>query len=266
MSVQIHAPSIRPRRRQRGIALILVTVGALALIGMAGLALDLGVTYIAKSRLQNALDAAALRGAKVLNKTRSASLATTAAQADFAANMGGISVTATVEMSPTLQPFVNGGVNLRFVRVSVAALPITLRLAQALPQDDGSDGPPPALPDDVRQGRGLFDPNGAAPFSRAGHKELTFFYTVYPGAATGPLLAGFSVFLSRLSRQVDVLVGTPIANRNRLEVEDLIGTFVNTLVLRTDVTSELTFRELPTGHQLTSTDVDGAHDWFNSSL
>ena len=90
MSVQIHAPSIRPRRRQRGIALILVTVGALALIGMAGLALDLGVTYIAKSRVQNALDAAALRGAKVLNKTRSASLATTAAQADFAANMGGI--------------------------------------------------------------------------------------------------------------------------------------------------------------------------------
>ncbi|MFA5940820.1 MAG: pilus assembly protein TadG-related protein [Sinimarinibacterium sp.] len=133
MSTLIHAPQVRPRRRQRGIALILVTVGALALIGMAGLALDLGVTYIAKSRLQNALDAAALRGAKVLNKTRSVSLATTAAQADFATNMSGFGITAVVEMSPTLQPFVNGGLNLRFVRVSVDTLPVTLRLAQALP-------------------------------------------------------------------------------------------------------------------------------------
>ena len=34
------------------------------------------------------------------------------------------------------------------------------------------------------------------------------------------------------------------ANRNRLEIEDLIGTFVNTLVLRADVTGELTFRDL----------------------
>lgn len=133
MSALIPAPQIRPRRRQRGIALILVTVGALALIGMAGLALDLGVTYIAKSRLQNALDAAALRGAKILNKTRSVSLATAAAQTDFDSNMSGFGITATVEMSPTLQPFVNGGVNLRFVRVSVDILPVTLRLAQALP-------------------------------------------------------------------------------------------------------------------------------------
>ena len=57
-------------------------------------------------------------------------------------------------------------------------------------------------------------------------------------------LAGFFGFLHRLTQQHDLVIGTPIANRNRLEVEDLIGTFVNTLVLRTDVTSELTFREL----------------------
>ncbi|HVG01732.1 MAG TPA: amino acid adenylation domain-containing protein, partial [Nitrospira sp.] len=57
-------------------------------------------------------------------------------------------------------------------------------------------------------------------------------------------LAGFFGLLHRLTQQRDVVIGTPIANRNRLEIEDLIGTFVNTLVLRTDVTGDLTFREL----------------------
>ena len=49
-------------------------------------------------------------------------------------------------------------------------------------------------------------------------------------------LAGFFGLLHRLTQQRDLVIGTPIANRNRLEIEDLIGTFVNTLVLRTDVT------------------------------
>jgi len=57
-------------------------------------------------------------------------------------------------------------------------------------------------------------------------------------------LAGFFGLLHRLTQQRDLVIGTPIANRNRLEIEDLIGTFVNTLVLRTDVTGEVTFREL----------------------
>ena len=57
-------------------------------------------------------------------------------------------------------------------------------------------------------------------------------------------LAGFFGLLHRLTQQRDLVIGTPIANRNRLESEELIGTFVNTLVLRTDVTGELTFREL----------------------
>ncbi len=57
-------------------------------------------------------------------------------------------------------------------------------------------------------------------------------------------LAGFFGLLHRLTQQRDVVIGTPIANRNRLEIEDLIGTFVNTLVLRTDVTGDLTFRKL----------------------
>ena len=56
------------------------------------------------------------------------------------------------------------------------------------------------------------------------------------------LLAGFDVLLALYSGQEDVLVGSPIANRNREEIEGLIGFFVNTLVFRTDLGRALTFR------------------------
>ncbi|MGQ0593714.1 MAG: amino acid adenylation domain-containing protein [Gammaproteobacteria bacterium] len=58
------------------------------------------------------------------------------------------------------------------------------------------------------------------------------------------LLAVFQVLLSRYSGQRDICVGTPIANRNRVEIEGLIGFFVNTLVLRTDLSGNPPFTEL----------------------
>jgi amino acid adenylation domain-containing protein len=58
------------------------------------------------------------------------------------------------------------------------------------------------------------------------------------------LLAAWKLLLSRYSSQSDILVGTPIANRTRREVESLIGFFVNTLVLRTDLSGDPTFLEL----------------------
>ncbi|WP_143144973.1 non-ribosomal peptide synthetase, partial [Streptomyces humi] len=58
------------------------------------------------------------------------------------------------------------------------------------------------------------------------------------------LLAAFSVLLGRYTGSEDVVVGTPVANRNRAETEDLIGFFVNTLVMRTDLSGDPTFREL----------------------
>ncbi|HEU4511146.1 MAG TPA: amino acid adenylation domain-containing protein [Pyrinomonadaceae bacterium] len=58
------------------------------------------------------------------------------------------------------------------------------------------------------------------------------------------LLAAFKTLLWRYSRQEDIVVGTPIANRTTAEVEDLIGFFVNTLVLRTSLRGEPSFREL----------------------
>ena len=58
------------------------------------------------------------------------------------------------------------------------------------------------------------------------------------------MLAAFKVLLSRYSGQTDLVVGTPIAGRNRQEVEGLIGFFVNNLVLRTDLADDPTFPEL----------------------
>ncbi len=58
------------------------------------------------------------------------------------------------------------------------------------------------------------------------------------------LLAAFQILLHRYTRQEDICVGTPIANRNRSEIERLIGFFVNTLVIRTDLSGAPSFREL----------------------
>ena len=58
------------------------------------------------------------------------------------------------------------------------------------------------------------------------------------------LLAAFQVLLSRYTGQEDVVVGTPIANRNRSETEGIIGFFVNTLVLRTDLSGDPEIPEL----------------------
>jgi amino acid adenylation domain-containing protein len=58
------------------------------------------------------------------------------------------------------------------------------------------------------------------------------------------LMAAFNVLLARYSGQSDICVGTPIANRNRGEIEALIGFFVNTLVLRSRIDPAATFSSL----------------------
>ncbi|WP_094531648.1 non-ribosomal peptide synthetase [Pseudanabaena sp. SR411] len=58
------------------------------------------------------------------------------------------------------------------------------------------------------------------------------------------LLAAFQTLLYRYTSQTDILVGCPIANRNRSEIENLIGFFVNTLALRANFSDHLTFKEL----------------------
>jgi hypothetical protein len=58
------------------------------------------------------------------------------------------------------------------------------------------------------------------------------------------LLGGFNVLLSRYSGQGDIVVGTPVANRGRVEVEGVVGLFVNTVVMRTELSGEASYREV----------------------
>ncbi len=58
------------------------------------------------------------------------------------------------------------------------------------------------------------------------------------------LLAAFALLLSRYSGQDDIVIGSPIANRHRSEVEASIGCFINSLALRTKLTGNPSFREL----------------------
>jgi amino acid adenylation domain-containing protein len=58
------------------------------------------------------------------------------------------------------------------------------------------------------------------------------------------LLAAFLTLLHRYTAQDDIILGSPIAGRNRAETEELIGFFINTLVLRTDLSGNPSFREL----------------------
>ncbi|GAB7110203.1 hypothetical protein JCM4814A_85180 [Streptomyces phaeofaciens JCM 4814] len=58
------------------------------------------------------------------------------------------------------------------------------------------------------------------------------------------LVAGFKALLARWSGGTDVALGTPVAGRDRMELEPLIGFFVNTVVLRTEIPADLTFRAL----------------------
>ncbi|MBJ2179845.1 non-ribosomal peptide synthase/polyketide synthase [Pseudomonas veronii] len=100
-----------------------------------------------------------------------------------------------------------------------------------------SDRPRPAMPS-YRGTRHTFaiDPDLAAQLrSCAQTHNVTLFML---------LLGAFNVLLHRYTGQGDIRVGVPIANRNRTEVEGLIGFFVNTQVLRTELTGQTRVSEL----------------------
>jgi Flp pilus assembly protein TadG len=111
--------------------MVFVVCGLLALLLMAGLALDVGHATLNKARLQNATDAAALSAAKMLDSTRNTILASTAALTAFGNNAsasgdqelaaayanGAGSVQVTVQYSATLPPFVAGSATGPYVRV-----------------------------------------------------------------------------------------------------------------------------------------------------
>jgi non-ribosomal peptide synthetase component F len=67
------------------------------------------------------------------------------------------------------------------------------------------------------------------------------------------LLAAFQTLLYRFTGRQDIVVGTPFANRGRLELERLIGFFINTLVMRSRLSDEISFRDLL--HQVRETSL-----------
>jgi len=58
------------------------------------------------------------------------------------------------------------------------------------------------------------------------------------------LLTGWAALLAQLSGQQDILIGTPVANRSRVEIEKIIGFFINTLVLRFNIANSFTVKDL----------------------
>ncbi|MGB5980470.1 MAG: amino acid adenylation domain-containing protein [Cyclobacteriaceae bacterium] len=57
------------------------------------------------------------------------------------------------------------------------------------------------------------------------------------------LLSAYSIFLSKLSNQEDVVIGTPVSGRQHIDLENILGMFINTLPVRTKPHGELRFRE-----------------------
>lgn len=147
------------KSKQQGAVLILFMAGALVLIGMAGLVLDMGHAYLNKTRLQNALDAAALSGAKTLNDGSDINTAGADALSTFNAHlegeMGDANLVPIIQFSQTLIPFIPGAIepNARYVRVKVENFQTAIWFASVLPNVGSSQnitgsavaGPSPPL-------------------------------------------------------------------------------------------------------------------------
>jgi hypothetical protein len=129
------------RRSERGVALVLVAFGMLALLAMAGLAVDTAHVLLNKSRLQSALDAAALAAAKSLAQSTSTTLADSAANGVFTLNVAqypelqaavtnGLQL--TTQYSSTLSPFNAGTTPASFVRASIAGFTTQMSLISVL--------------------------------------------------------------------------------------------------------------------------------------
>jgi len=100
-----------------------------------------------------------------------------------------------------------------------------------------TDYPRPSVADYRGQAQTLFLPRPlAAELGLLARREGATLFMV--------LLAAFAILLGRLTGQEDLVIGSPIANRNQAEVEGVVGFFINTLVLRVDLSGQPSFSEL----------------------
>lgn len=116
------------RNQQRGVAMPLVVIGMVAMLAIAGLALDSSHAFVNKTRLQNTCDAAVLAAAKVYDGTADTTVSTVTANNMFGLNTDGSGnfeidsaydagdITVIVQYSETLNPFVSSGIG-PYVRV-----------------------------------------------------------------------------------------------------------------------------------------------------
>lgn len=126
-------------RQQTGMVSVFVVVSMAGLLATMGLAIDLGRTYLARARLQHAVDAAALAGARRLAESGPAGTALAAAEgqaafdlfADGPGNMDLQGLSVEVSFSSTANPF-SGGSSGPFVRASVAGLSVSSALLRLL--------------------------------------------------------------------------------------------------------------------------------------
>lgn len=128
---------IHTQDSQRGSVLVLVTISMVVLLGVAGLALDMGHAFLMKTRLQNALDAAALSGAKTLDITHDPAQAEIDARNTFSINAGddlnetGLALT-TVEFSDILFDPAQA-LDPKYIRVILVGYQRPMWFAQILP-------------------------------------------------------------------------------------------------------------------------------------
>ncbi len=147
-------------RQQRGMAMVLTVIALVSILGVLGLALDGGHAFLSKTRLQNAVDAAALSAARTLDQTADTSAASGAADTAFAANanspelaqaLAGGDIALQKQFSSTLVPFVPGSTPPTFVRVVATGLDLDAWLVQIVGTDQLSisasavAGPSPSL-------------------------------------------------------------------------------------------------------------------------
>jgi hypothetical protein len=133
----------RSARKQEGAVLAIFVISLVAIIALAGMALDLSHAYIDKTRLQNVLDATAMSGAMTLamngNDAAAEAMATNDALATFDADLedelAAASLTPVIEFSHTLDPFVPGSTPGIFVRARIDTYSVSTWLARVIGKD-----------------------------------------------------------------------------------------------------------------------------------
>lgn len=137
---------VKTRRTQKGAAMIIIVAGLLAILAMAGLALDGGHLFLNKTRLQNMVDSAALAGAKSLQQNAgNTSAASAAARNIFRQNLnaaGNAEIDESfdeqqlvIEFSETVQVF-NPGADGPYIRVTAPDVSMTAWLIRVLGIDN----------------------------------------------------------------------------------------------------------------------------------